>query len=161
MIGAVWGLDCEGSYRRDGGRTHGATPRREVCGQDRKDRLRIRALVAGSSCAGSAARGLRYTNFHTTALCSPTRACLLTEALKSKPPVPGKSVDVVNGAIPGYGLLEEIKFLEEHGARYRPDLILLMLIPNDVPQHPQPPPPPLFVPTALRGVRVLRLLETL
>ncbi|MEX2293488.1 MAG: arylsulfatase [Acidimicrobiales bacterium] len=25
-----------------------------------------------------AARGLRYTNFHTTAVCSPTRACLLT-----------------------------------------------------------------------------------
>ncbi len=25
-----------------------------------------------------AAKGLRYTNFHTTALCSPTRACLLT-----------------------------------------------------------------------------------
>ena len=25
-----------------------------------------------------AARGLRYNNFHTTALCSPTRACLLT-----------------------------------------------------------------------------------
>lgn len=25
-----------------------------------------------------AARGIRYTNFHTTALCSPTRACLLT-----------------------------------------------------------------------------------
>ena len=27
---------------------------------------------------GIARRGLRYTNFHTTALCSPTRACLLT-----------------------------------------------------------------------------------
>ncbi|MFM8593362.1 MAG: arylsulfatase, partial [Chloroflexota bacterium] len=27
---------------------------------------------------GLAGRGLRYTNFHTTALCSPTRACLLT-----------------------------------------------------------------------------------
>jgi arylsulfatase A-like enzyme len=27
---------------------------------------------------GLARRGLRYTNFHTTALCSPTRACLLT-----------------------------------------------------------------------------------
>ncbi|MHB8671509.1 MAG: arylsulfatase [Acidimicrobiales bacterium] len=27
---------------------------------------------------GLAARGLRFTNFHTTALCSPTRACLLT-----------------------------------------------------------------------------------
>ena len=25
-----------------------------------------------------AARGLRYSNFHTTALCSPSRACLLT-----------------------------------------------------------------------------------
>ena len=25
-----------------------------------------------------AAGGLRYTNFHTTALCSPTRACLMT-----------------------------------------------------------------------------------
>src|SRR5688572_22260276 len=25
-----------------------------------------------------AARGLRYNNFHTTSLCSPTRACLLT-----------------------------------------------------------------------------------
>jgi arylsulfatase A-like enzyme len=25
-----------------------------------------------------ASRGLRYTNFHTTALCSPTRGCLLT-----------------------------------------------------------------------------------
>lgn len=25
-----------------------------------------------------AERGLRYTNFHTTALCSPTRACVLT-----------------------------------------------------------------------------------
>src|SRR4051794_26954191 len=25
-----------------------------------------------------AANGLRYTNFHTTALCSPTRSCLLT-----------------------------------------------------------------------------------
>ena len=27
---------------------------------------------------GLAARGLRFTNFHTTAICSPTRACLLT-----------------------------------------------------------------------------------
>jgi arylsulfatase len=27
---------------------------------------------------GLAARGLRYSNFHTTALCSPTRACVLT-----------------------------------------------------------------------------------
>ena len=25
--------------------------------------------------------GLRYTNWHTTALCSPTRSCLLTEGI--------------------------------------------------------------------------------
>ena len=30
------------------------------------------------SIDGLAARGLQYTGFHTTALCSPTRACLLT-----------------------------------------------------------------------------------
>ena len=27
---------------------------------------------------GLAAKGLRYANYHTTALCSPTRACLMT-----------------------------------------------------------------------------------
>ena len=34
--------------------------------------------IATPSIDGLAARGLRLTNFHTTALCSPTRACLLT-----------------------------------------------------------------------------------
>lgn len=34
--------------------------------------------IATPTLDGLAARGLRYTNFHTTALCSPTRACLLT-----------------------------------------------------------------------------------
>ena len=32
-----------------------------------------------------AAAGLRYTNFHTTALCSPSRACLLTGRMVRKP----------------------------------------------------------------------------
>jgi arylsulfatase A-like enzyme len=34
--------------------------------------------IATPSLDGLAARGLRYANFHTTALCSPTRACVLT-----------------------------------------------------------------------------------
>lgn len=34
--------------------------------------------IATPNIDGLAAGGLRYTNFHTTALCSPTRACLLT-----------------------------------------------------------------------------------
>jgi arylsulfatase len=34
--------------------------------------------IATPTFDGLAARGLRYGNFHTTALCSPTRACLLT-----------------------------------------------------------------------------------
>jgi arylsulfatase len=34
--------------------------------------------IATPTFDGLAARGLRFTNFHTTALCSPTRSCLLT-----------------------------------------------------------------------------------
>ncbi len=34
--------------------------------------------IATPTIDGLAAEGLRLTNFHTTALCSPTRACLLT-----------------------------------------------------------------------------------
>ena len=34
--------------------------------------------IATPTFDGLAANGLRYSNFHTTALCSPTRACLLT-----------------------------------------------------------------------------------
>ena len=34
--------------------------------------------IATPALDGLAERGLRYTNFHTTALCSPTRACVLT-----------------------------------------------------------------------------------
>ncbi|HLG92736.1 MAG TPA: sulfatase-like hydrolase/transferase, partial [Acidimicrobiales bacterium] len=34
--------------------------------------------IATPNLDSLAAEGLRYTNFHTTALCSPTRACLLT-----------------------------------------------------------------------------------
>lgn len=54
--------------------------------QRRGDRARLRAVLG--LCYGSdldtphldalAVTGVRFTNFHTTAVCSPTRACLLT-----------------------------------------------------------------------------------
>src|SRR5881227_660003 len=47
-----------------------------------------------------AASGLRYTNFHTTALCSPTRACVLTGRNHHRCGV-GRIVDLAMG-FPGY-----------------------------------------------------------
>ncbi len=66
-----------------------------------------------------AARGLRFTNFHTTALCSPTRACLLTGRNHHSNGM-GRITDLSMG-FPGYdaripfanGLLSEILLL--HG----------------------------------------------
>ena len=47
-----------------------------------------------------AAQGLRYTNFHTTALCSPTRACLLTGRNHHSNAM-GRIVELATG-FPGY-----------------------------------------------------------
>jgi arylsulfatase A-like enzyme len=47
-----------------------------------------------------AARGLRYTNFHTTALCSPTRACVLTGRNHHSAGM-GRIVELATG-FPGY-----------------------------------------------------------
>src|SRR5215218_1796480 len=47
-----------------------------------------------------AANGLRYTNFHTTALCSPTRACVLTGRNHHRVGM-GRIVDLATG-FPGY-----------------------------------------------------------
>jgi arylsulfatase len=49
---------------------------------------------------GLAADGLRYTNFHTTALCSPTRACVLTGRNHHRVGV-GRVTDLATG-FPGY-----------------------------------------------------------
>lgn len=49
---------------------------------------------------GLARRGLRYTNFHTTALCSPTRACLLTGRNHHSNGM-GRIIDLATG-FPGY-----------------------------------------------------------
>ena len=47
-----------------------------------------------------AANGLRYSNFHTTALCSPTRACLLTGRNHHRSGM-GRIVEFASG-FPGY-----------------------------------------------------------
>lgn len=68
---------------------------------------------------GLAASGLQYTNFHTTALCSPTRACLLTGRNHHSNGM-GRIVELATG-FPGYdatiprtnGFLSEM--LEERG----------------------------------------------
>jgi arylsulfatase A-like enzyme len=49
---------------------------------------------------GLAARGLRYTSFHTTALCSPTRACLLTGRNHHSNGM-GRVIEIATG-FPGY-----------------------------------------------------------
>ena len=68
---------------------------------------------------GLAADGLRYSNFHTTALCSPTRACVLTGRNHHSNGM-GRIIDLATG-FPGYdtripaanGFLSEV--LVEHG----------------------------------------------
>jgi arylsulfatase A-like enzyme len=56
-----------------------------------------------------AANGLRYTNFHTTALCSPTRACVLTGRNHHRVGV-GRVTDLATG-FPGY----HSRIGKEHG----------------------------------------------
>ena len=75
--------------------------------------------IATPTLDGLAAGGLQYTNFHTTALCSPTRACLLTGRNHHAAGV-GRVVDLATG-FPGYdavipkscGMLPEV--LTPHG----------------------------------------------
>jgi hypothetical protein len=43
--------------------------------------------------------------------------------------VRGARVSGINGAIPGYGLLEKLRWLERRGLRYSPDVVLLVLDP--------------------------------
>src|SRR6476620_2212176 len=56
--------------------------------------------IATPNIDGLAARGLRYSNFHTTALCSPTRACLLTGRNHHRAGM-GRIVEFASG-FPGY-----------------------------------------------------------
>ncbi|HXX88583.1 MAG TPA: arylsulfatase [Acidimicrobiales bacterium] len=56
--------------------------------------------IATPTIDGLAARGVRLTNFHTTALCSPTRACLLTGRNHHRSGM-GRVADLAMG-YPGY-----------------------------------------------------------
>ena len=75
--------------------------------------------IATPTIDGLAADGVRLTNFHTTALCSPTRACLLTGRSHHRNGL-GRVADLAVG-FPGYngeipkenGFLSEI--LRQHG----------------------------------------------
>src|SRR6187399_2975391 len=49
-----------------------------------------------------AAQGLRYTNFHTTAVCAPTRAALLTGRNSSSVHVAGFSHTILSAGFPGW-----------------------------------------------------------
>src|SRR5437588_6444317 len=62
---------------------------------------------------GLAAAGVRFTNFHTTALCSPTRACLLTGRNHHAVGV-GRITELATG-FPGYNgrIPASVPFLSE------------------------------------------------
>lgn len=84
---------------------------------------------------------------------------LLEVALQQSPRPDGKVYEVINGGSPGWGLVEEFTWLEEHGITFAPDFVLHSIINNDIEPHPQPP--TLFLTDGLRKVRTLRLLETI
>ena len=63
-----------------------------------------------------AARGLRFTNFHTTALCSPTRACVMTGRNHHKVGM-GRITDLATG-FPGY----HARIGREHG--FLPEMLV-------------------------------------
>ena len=56
--------------------------------------------IATPTFDGLAADGLRYTNFHTTALCSPTRSCVLTGRNHHSNGM-GRVIEIASG-YPGY-----------------------------------------------------------
>ncbi|MBU0754295.1 MAG: SGNH/GDSL hydrolase family protein, partial [Planctomycetes bacterium] len=66
--------------------------------------------------------------------------------------------EIVNSAVPGWGLLEEYHFLIQKGFDYQPDLILLMVIYNDFPSYLDPAVPRVFFPESILKPRVGRLL---
>ncbi|MFV8326218.1 arylsulfatase [Flavobacterium sp. ZS1P14] len=59
-------------------------------------------LIATPVLEGLANNGLRYTNFHTTAICAPTRAALLTGSNSHKVHVGGFSHTALSAGFPGW-----------------------------------------------------------
>ncbi len=42
------------------------------------------------------------------------------------------NVEVINMGVPGYGIDQELLFLEQEGVKYHPDLVLIYVIPHDL-----------------------------
>jgi lysophospholipase L1-like esterase len=79
----------------------------------------------------------------------------------------GKSIEVINSAVPGWAPHDEILFLEHQGLGYQPDLVLMTLINNDIPQwgdgapKPLPEPSPARLPSWLNHLYVGKRLQSL
>jgi hypothetical protein len=43
-----------------------------------------------------------------------------------------RDTDVINAGVPGYSTAQEMLFYEREGSRYRPDVVLLVVVPNDL-----------------------------
>jgi hypothetical protein len=56
------------------------------------------------------------------------QAACFTEQLEAALP----DTDVINTGVPGYSTAQEMLFYEREGRKYRPDLVILVVVPNDL-----------------------------
>jgi hypothetical protein len=54
--------------------------------------------------------------------------------LDAKPPAGYQHVEVINAAVPGANLVDSYFFLDKRGLAYQPDLVILTLVRDDVPE---------------------------
>jgi hypothetical protein len=84
----------------------------------------------------------------------------LLERMLNKHGGEGEKYEVINSAVPGWGIYDEYRFLMREGFGYEPNLILMMFINNDIPFHELlSGAPTIFFPFALRKIRVARCVE--
>jgi len=93
--------------------THNAQGLRDRSYQYERDPGRRRILVLGDSSVWC--WGVEHED-------------CFTERLEARLP----ETDVINTGVPGYSTAQELLFYEREGWRYRPDLVLLLMSPNDV-----------------------------
>jgi len=62
---------------------------------------------------------------------------VLETLLNEENPFPGKRVEVINAAVPGWNVVEEVMFILDESARFEPDMILWVLCINDLPRDPR------------------------
>jgi hypothetical protein len=87
---------------------------------------------------------------------------LIERALNEDSNGGGPDVEVVNAAVPGYGLHRQLQQLDEIGQRYAPDMVLVPVMWSDVPRHRSQSSRRRFLsPAVRRTFRTLRLAEIL